>query len=54
MSNTGDKLKALIDREDICKAVGTLIQLPFDDLVVICAFFVKLHSPIKMNANYLS
>lgn len=54
MSKPGDRLKELCKDKDVVEALGTMVQLPMDDLIICCAFLVKLYSPNKISASYLS
>lgn len=53
MNNPGDRLKELTKNQEVVKAMGTLLRLPMDDLIVICAFFVRIYSPTKITPYYM-
>lgn len=53
MSCPGDRLKEIIKDKKVSQAIATLLKLNWMDLVVVCAFFVKLHSNPKISSNYL-
>ena len=45
MSESGDRLKELVQDKEISNALALFLKLPLNDLAVVCAFLIRVHCP---------